>query len=79
MADLVERVLMLALAFGAIFTVWMLDACMDVAAIICRRFRMHPRDVSYIGGALFMFLMFGVPVLAVAWGFVTGRLPAAPA
>ena len=78
MSELLEWVLLVALAFGATFAMWLLEACTGLAAIICRPFRTHPRDVSYVGGALFMFLMLGVPVLAVAWGFATGRLPVKP-
>lgn len=81
MQGFIEWVLMIALAFGAPFAMWILDACVDIAAIVCRRFwpRMRPRDISYVGGAFFMFLMLGVPIIAVAWGFATGRLPVKPA
>jgi hypothetical protein len=75
-----EWVILVALAFGATFAVWILDACVDIAAIVCRRVwpRMRPRDIAYIGGGLYMFLMLGVPIIAVAWGFATGQLPVNP-
>jgi len=80
MESLVEWVCMVALAFGATFAAWTLEACTDIATIVCRRLwpKMLPGDIAMVGGAIFMFLMVGLPVLAVLWGFATGRLPGKP-
>ena len=80
LVEFLEWLMMLCLALGSVFAAWTLDACCDVAKIVCRRFwpRMRPREIAHIGGAIYLFLMLGLPVIAVVWGFATGRLPVKP-
>jgi hypothetical protein len=59
-----EWAVLVALAFGATFAMWLLDACVILA-----------KGHQFRGGALFLFLLVGVPAIAVIWGFATGRLP----
>jgi hypothetical protein len=63
MTGFMEWVVLVALAFGATFAMWVLDACVIAT------------KSQWLGGALFMFLLLGLPILAVLWGFATGRLP----
>lgn len=70
MQDFMAWAVMVALAFGATFAVWILDACIDIAGQVSR----HP----LAGLAMFLFLMLGIPILTVGWGFASGRLPIAP-
>jgi hypothetical protein len=67
MDGFMDWALMVALAFGAAFAVWILDACVILA-----------RGNQFLGGALFMLLMLGLPIVAVIWGFATGALPYRP-
>lgn len=65
-----EWAVLIALALGATLAVWILDACVHVAGRVSR---------NPLGGLfLFLFLMVGVPILAVIWGFANGRLPVVP-
>jgi hypothetical protein len=77
--DFIEWILLVVLFFGATFAARMLEACTHVAANVCRRFwpQMGPRAISHLGGALFLCLMLGVPILAVLWGFAHERIEAA--
>ena len=62
-----------------------LEACLWLAARLTRQSRDSPvypgwreRELSrgVLGMVLFFALVVGVPVLAVLWGYATGRLPA---
>jgi len=77
----IEWIMTLCFALGAVFAVWTLEACTDVATIVCRRInpKMRPNDIAMVGGALYLGLMIGLPVIAVMVGFITGRLPVKPA
>jgi hypothetical protein len=66
--DAMAWAVMVALAFGATFAVWILDACIQITGRVSR----HP----FAGLFLFLFVMIGLPVLAVTWGYATGQLPA---
>lgn len=62
-----------------------LDACLWLARVLTGTSRDSPvypgwqerqQSRGLLGLALFLFLVVGVPVLAVLWGYATGRLPA---
>lgn len=73
-SGLIEHAVLIALALGATSAVWLLQGCI----LATRKLQKPSRPDPFQGGALFLFLLLGVPILAVAWGFATGRLPAAP-
>lgn len=74
MHEVMQWAVLVALACGATFSVWFLEACMTVAAEISRKLLRKPAD-PFLGAVLFLFVLIGLPVLAVLWGFATGRLP----
>ena len=75
-----ETVVLCCLALGATFSAWTLQACLDLAAIVCRRFwpQMLPSTIGVVGTALFLVLLLGCPVIAIGIGYITGHLPGKP-
>ena len=73
-----EWAVLVALAFGATFAMAILDACGTIAAAICRKLWPATPPHPFLGGILFLFLLIGLPILAVTGGYATGRLPATP-
>lgn len=73
-------VLMVAFAFKAEAMVKVLGACLALARWLDRRGSAQqgwgPPRAELWGMALFFFLLVGVPILVVVWGYATGRLPA---
>jgi hypothetical protein len=79
--DVVIWSLTVALAFGATLAAWLLQACTHLGQWIGGKLNSvrpaWPRpDPVLLGGAIFLFVMIGLPILAVLWGYTTGRLPA---
>jgi hypothetical protein len=65
---------------------FVLEFCLWLAGKVTREARDNPvypgwreRQMSrgLLGLGLFLFLVVGVPALAVVWGYASGRLPAA--
>jgi hypothetical protein len=75
-----EWVMMICFALGATFAAWTLQACIDVVEIVSDwlGLKLYPWQICHLGGALFLFLLIGLPVIAVAVGFATGQLPVKP-
>jgi hypothetical protein len=76
--DAMKLAVVLALAFGATFAGRLLQACLDIGVAIHRALFPDAAPSPWPGMALFFFLLMGAPVLAVIWGFATGRLPVDP-
>lgn len=70
-ADWLEWLGLIALAFGASAATHLLGLLTKLAG---KPFGNRPQP--YLGGALYLTLLLGLPVLIVAWGFASGRLPA---
>lgn len=69
-----ELAVLVALALGATFAKWLLDALITLSDDLRRIFPRLTRSPA-LPALLFMGVMVGIPAIMVAWAFATGRLP----
>ena len=75
MHEFMQWAVLVALACGATFAVWILDACLVISGVIARKLLPNRATDVVLGVAVFLAVMLGAPALIVLWGFASGRLP----
>lgn len=63
-----EVVVLVALALGTLLAAWILEACTALTNAVSRKLYPHRRPDPFVGGALFLFLMIGIPAIVVVAG-----------